>query len=116
MGLVASTDTFYPGQERYDHEGRHVLSTFRGSTLEWRRLGVLGYDMEAATLLTFAGVTKVRAGAIKGVAVNRARQETVRSKAADLAEDKAAAMAMDGLRALIEADAAGRTYSQHEAG
>jgi uridine phosphorylase len=101
-GICASTDTFYPGQERYDQDGQHVVSALRGSLLEWRQLGVLGYDMEAATLLTFAAVTGARAGVVKAVVVNRARRESVSAEAAAGAEPRAIEVAVAGLRKLIK--------------
>ncbi len=101
-GVCASTDTFYPGQERYDHDGQHVVSALRGSLVEWRQLGVLGYDMESATLLTFAAVTGARAGVVKAVVVNRARRETVHVEAAAGAEPRAVEVAVAALRKLIK--------------
>ncbi len=101
-GVCASTDTFYPGQERYDLDGQHVVSALRGSMMEWRQLGVIGYDMESATLLTFAAVTGIRAGVVKAVVVNRARRETVCAKQAAGAEPQAIEVAVAALRKLIK--------------
>lgn len=103
-GICASTDTFYPGQERYDQDGKHVLSSLRGSLLEWRRLGVLGYDMEAASLLTLAAVMGLRAGLVKGVVVNRAHRETVRAEDSQGVETRASEIAVAALRDLVTAD------------
>jgi len=100
-GICASTDTFYPGQERYDQDGQQVVSALRGSLMEWRQLGVLGYDMEAATLLTFAAVTGLRAGVVKAVVVNRARRETVSEDVAGV-ETQSLEVAVAGLRKLIK--------------
>ncbi len=43
VGITASSDTFYPGQERYDTYGGFVTSRFRDSRAEWQALGVLNY-------------------------------------------------------------------------
>lgn len=76
-GVTCTADTFYPGQERADSFTGYVPRRFQGATEEWRRLGVLNYEMEAATLLTLASVMGVRAGCVAGVVVNRTRSEHV---------------------------------------
>ena len=76
IGVTASSDTFYPGQERYDTRTGHVPRRFRGSLEEWRALGVLNYEMESATLLTMCAASGLRAGCIAGVLVNRTTDET----------------------------------------
>lgn len=40
-GVTASSDTFYPGQERYDTFSGRVVSRFQGSMKEWQEMGVL---------------------------------------------------------------------------
>lgn len=77
LGITCSTDTFYPGQERYDSYSGYVPRRFQGITEEWRRLHVLNYEMEAATLLTLASAMGLRAGCVAGVVVNRTRSEHV---------------------------------------
>ncbi len=77
VGITCTTDTFYPGQERYDSFSGYVPRRFQGITEEWRRLHVLNYEMEAATLLTMASAMGVRAGCVAGVVVNRTRSEHV---------------------------------------
>lgn len=75
VGITASSDTFYPGQERYDTKTGHVIRYFRGSMEEWQALGVLNYEMESATLLTMCAASGLRAGCVAAVIVNRTRQE-----------------------------------------
>lgn len=75
-GITASSDTFYPGQERYDTFSGRVVERFRGSLEEWRSMGILNYEMESATLLTMCASSGLRAGCIAGVVVNRGDQET----------------------------------------
>ncbi|MGI9276064.1 MAG: uridine phosphorylase [Endozoicomonas sp.] len=75
VGITASSDTFYPGQERYDTRTGHVIRQFRGSMEEWQALGVLNYEMESATLLTMCAAMGLRAGCVAAAIVNRTRQE-----------------------------------------
>jgi uridine phosphorylase len=76
-GVTCTADTFYPGQERYDSFTGYVPRRFQGITEEWRRLGVLNYEMEAATLLTMTSAMGLRGGCAAGVVVNRATGEHV---------------------------------------
>lgn len=71
VGVTASSDTFYPGQERYDTAAPHLIRELRGSLAEWQGLGVLNYEMESATLLTMCAASGWRAGCVAGVIVNR---------------------------------------------
>ena len=74
VGVTASSDTFYPGQERYDTFSGRVVSRFKGSMEEWQSMGVMNYEMESATLLTMcASRSACRYGG--GVIVNRTQQE-----------------------------------------
>lgn len=75
IGITASSDTFYPGQERYDTVSGRVTSRFAGSMKEWQAMGVLNYEMESATLFTMCASQGWRAGCIAGVIVNRTQQE-----------------------------------------
>ena len=43
----------------------------------WRALGVLNYEMEAATLFVMASTMGLRAGAVLGVILNRAETESL---------------------------------------
>lgn len=75
VGITASSDTFYPGQERYDTRTGYVNRQFRGSMDEWQKLGVLNYEMESATLLTMCAAQGLRAGCVAAAIVNRTRNE-----------------------------------------
>jgi uridine phosphorylase len=75
IGITASSDTFYPGQERYDTASGYVRRAFQGSADEWRALHVLNYEMESATLFTMCAANGWRAGCVSGVLVNRTKQE-----------------------------------------
>ena len=75
IGITASSDTFYPGQERYDTVSGRVTRQFKGSMQEWQVLGVLNYEMESSTLFTMCASQGWRAACVAGVIVNRTQQE-----------------------------------------
>ena len=93
-GITCTCDTFYPGQERYDSFTGYVPRRFQGITEEWRRLGVLNYEMEAATLLTLASTMGLRAGCAAGVVVNRTEGEHVTPHALAAGEHNALLVAV----------------------
>jgi uridine phosphorylase len=76
VGITASTDTFYQSQERSDGFPRYIPRHLAGMTEEWRRLHVLNYEMESATLLTVASAFGLRAGCVTGVINTRSTDET----------------------------------------
>ena len=71
IGVTASSDTFYPGQERYDTFSGRVVRRFKGSAQEWQDMGVLNFEMESATLLTMCASSGLKAGCVAGVIINR---------------------------------------------
>lgn len=73
VGITASSDTFYPGEERKDGFSPYILRRLRGITEEMQRLQVLNFEMESATLLTQCAALGLRGGVITGV-VNRRRK------------------------------------------
>jgi len=75
VGITASSDTFYPGQERYDTVSGYVRRSLQGSREEWAELHVLNYEMESATLFTQCAANGWRAGMVAGVLVQRSSQE-----------------------------------------
>jgi uridine phosphorylase len=75
-GITASSDTFYPGQERYDTFSKYVIKDFQGSLEQWQKLNVLNFEMESATLFTMASAFGLKAGCIASVIVNRTKNET----------------------------------------
>ena len=75
IGITASSDTFYPGQERYDTHSGYVPRAFQGSCEEWQKLGVMNYEMESATLFTMCAALRLRAACVAGGLVNRTKQE-----------------------------------------
>lgn len=101
-GVTCSCDTFYPGQERYDSYSGYVPRRFQGITEEWRRLHVLNYEMEAATILTLASAMGLRAGCVEGVVVNRTRTEAITKADLDLGERNAVRVAVGAVVRLLE--------------
>jgi uridine phosphorylase len=69
-------------------------------TEEWRRLNVLNYEMEAATLLTLASAMGLRAGCAAGVVVNRTKGEHVLPEALRVAERNAVLIAASAAASL----------------
>ncbi|TAK09214.1 MAG: uridine phosphorylase [Candidatus Manganitrophaceae bacterium] len=75
VGITASSDTFYAGEERTDGFSRYLLPRMRGRTEEMRRLNVLNFEMESATLLTMCAALGLKAGMITGVVNKRTKKE-----------------------------------------
>lgn len=101
IGITASSDTFYPGQERYDTFSGRVVSRFQNSMKEWQQMGVLNYEMESATLLTMCASQGLRAGMIAGVIVNRTQQEIPDAETMKKTESDVVRIVVDAARRLI---------------
>lgn len=100
LGITASSDTFYPGQERYDTVSGFVPAHLRGSMAEWRALHVLNYEMESATLFTMCAANGWQAGMVAGVLVNRTVQEIPDASAHDAAVSAAVDVVIGAARRL----------------
>jgi uridine phosphorylase len=101
VGITASSDTFYPGQERYDSFTGHVLKKFQGSLNELQQLHVLNYEMESSTVLTLCSSMGLRGGCVSGVIVNRTVREEVDDKFLRLGEENAIKVAVASLAYLL---------------
>lgn len=101
VGITASSDTFYPGQERYDTYSGRVTRELQGSLTEWQALGVLNYEMESATLFTFCASQGLKAGCVAGVIVNRCEQETPEPLQVKAAEQQAIDIVLGAARRLV---------------
>jgi len=101
VGITASSDTFYPGQERYDTYSGRVTRRFQGSLEEWQAMGVLNYEMEAATLFTMCASSGLRAGCVAGVLVNRTQQETPDEETARRIESTTVSVVVEAARRLV---------------
>ncbi|MFM2477853.1 uridine phosphorylase [Celerinatantimonas sp. MCCC 1A17872] len=89
VGISVSSDTFYPGQERYDTYTGRVIDSLAGSLQQWQSLGVLNYEMESATLFTQCAASGLKAAMVAGVIVNRTEQETPSAELMAQTEQKA---------------------------
>jgi uridine phosphorylase len=90
LGITASVDTFYEGQERIESSANpHLLRHLKGITEEYRRLNILSYEMEAGTLLKMGGVYGFAAGCVCAVVADRTAGEEVVSHRIAAAEDAA---------------------------
>ncbi|MEW6457059.1 MAG: uridine phosphorylase [Acidobacteriota bacterium] len=101
VGITVSSDTFYPGQERYDSSSKYVLRKFQGMTEEWRKLRALNYEMESSTVLTICSALGLRGGCVTGVIVNRTKEEKITKKGLDLGESNAIKVAIRAMEFLV---------------
>ncbi|MFQ6372458.1 uridine phosphorylase [Shewanella sp. YIC-542] len=101
VGITASSDTFYPGQERYDTVSGRVTARFAGSLQQWQALGVLNYEMESATLFTMCASQGWRAACVAGVIVNRTQQEIPDAAMMQATEQRAIAIVLEAARKLL---------------
>ncbi|CDL80666.1 uridine phosphorylase [Xenorhabdus cabanillasii] len=101
VGVTASSDTFYPGQERYDTYSGRVVRRFQGSMKEWQEMGVMNFEMESATLLTMCASQGLRAGMVAGVIVNRTQQEIPDVELLKKTESNALGIVVDAARRLL---------------
>ncbi|MEQ4924217.1 uridine phosphorylase [Proteus hauseri] len=102
VGVTASSDTFYPGQERYDTYTGRVTRRFQGSMKEWQEMGVMNYEMESATLLTMCASQGLRAGMVAGVIVNRTQQEIPDAELLKKTENNALGIVIEAARILMK--------------
>jgi len=90
LGVTCSTDSFYAGQSRPGFDGFEARDS-ETNIEELREAGVVNFEMEAASILTLAGIYGLRAGAVCTVYANRetgefrTEGETKASKCASLA-------------------------------
>ncbi len=95
LGITASVDTFYEGQERTESSANpHLLRWLRGITEEYRRLNVLNYEMESGTLLKMSGVYGFAAGCVCAVVADRTSSEDVVAEQRAQAEHAAIRVAL----------------------
>ena len=104
IGITASSDTFYPGQERYDTYSGYVPLRFQQTLNEWQRLHVLNYEMESATLLTLVSAFGLRAGMIASAIVSRVASETPNDEELHRAEMNLADVIQRALKICLESE------------
>jgi uridine phosphorylase len=90
LGITASVDTFFEGQERIDSSANPYLQPWlTGITETYRRLNILNYEMEAGTLFKMAGVYGFAAACVCGVVAQRNASENIILADKDLAVTRA---------------------------
>ena len=94
LGITASVDTFYEGQERIDSANPNLMRSLQGITQEYRRLNVLNYEMECGTLFKMAGVYNFAAACVCGVVAQRTVGEDVILEQKDTVVRNAIAIAL----------------------
>jgi uridine phosphorylase len=100
LGITASVDTFYEGQERTASSANpHLLRHLRGITREYRQLNILNYEMEAGTLFKMGGVYNFSAACVCAVLAGRAESEHIDPDRKQAAERHAIQVAMEAIRA-----------------
>lgn len=104
LGVTASVDTFYEGQERTTTSANpSLLRTLQGVTEEYRRLKILNYEMEAGTLFKMGLVYGFAAGCVCAVLAERTVGEAVDLATKQRAEQAAARVALASLPQLAAA-------------
>jgi len=94
LGITASVDTFYEGQERTDSANHSLMRSLQGITEEYRRLNILNYEMECGTLFKMAGVYNFAAACVCGVVAQRTISENVSLEEKDIAVKNAINVAL----------------------
>lgn len=100
VGVTASVDTFYEGQERSDSTNPHLLRSLHGISEEYRQLRVLNYEMEAGTLFKMGLVYGFNAGCVCAVLAERLVAESVDLSVKQQAERDAVRVALGALQNL----------------
>jgi uridine phosphorylase len=95
VGITASVDTFYEGQERWDSSyNKHLLREKRGMIEEYQHLRILNFEMESGTLFKMANVYGLAAACICAVIADRVEAESVSHEAKVKAEADAIRIAI----------------------
>ena len=95
VGVMASTDTFFEGQERSASSANpRLLRRLRGMIDEYRDLGILNFEMEAGTLFKMGVVYGFAAGCVCAIIAQRAEAEEPRLDEKDAAVDRAIRVAV----------------------
>lgn len=98
LGITASVDTFYEGQERTESSANAYLQPWlQGLTTTYRHLNILNYEMEVGTLFKMAGVYGFAAAGICAVVAQRTVEETIIVSDKDSTVKKAIEVAIQSL-------------------
>lgn len=77
MGVTASVDTFYEGQERSDGAKSSLMRKHQGLIEEYRNLGVLNFEMESGSLFKMGLVYGFQAACVCAIIAERNKSESV---------------------------------------
>ncbi|MEO1464723.1 MAG: nucleoside phosphorylase [Cyanobacteria bacterium J06631_6] len=95
LGITASVDSFYEGQERTDSSANPQLQPWlQGITDSYRQLNILNYEMEVGTLFKMAGVYGFQAACVCAVVAQRTTAESIVLADKEATVQKAIAVAM----------------------
>jgi len=95
--VMASTDTFFEGQERARSSANpHLLRRLRGTIDEYHGLGILNFEMEAGTLFKMGGVYGFAAACVCAIIAQRSDDERPDLAAKDAAVARAIGVAIAG--------------------
>ncbi|MFT5951039.1 MAG: uridine phosphorylase [Francisella sp.] len=86
IGITATSDTFWPGQERLDNFSGYLLRNLQGAMKEWQAINVSNFEMEASALLTAAHILEIKAACFCGVLAKRVENEEVSMDAKEIAK------------------------------
>lgn len=76
IGITASVDTFFEGQERSESSAnKALLRHLVGMTEEYRALNILNFEMEAGTLFKMASVYGFAAACVCAIIADRTQSE-----------------------------------------
>ncbi len=101
LGITASVDTFYEGQERIESSANvRLQSWLKGITAAYRSLNILNYEMEVGTLFKMAGVYGFTAACVCAVVAQRTESETIVISDKDTAVRRAVEVAIEAIARL----------------
>ena len=96
LGITASVDSFYEGQERTESSANpHLQPWLRGITDSYRHLNILNYEMEVGTLFKMAVVYGVKAACVCAVIAQRTAAESIAIADKDTAVKRAIEVVID---------------------
>ena len=99
VGLTASVDTFYEGQERSESSANpYLMRSLQGMNDEYRRLNILNFEMEAGTLFTMGHVYGFAAGCVCAVVAQRTDDESVDRTVKGSAVERAIRVAIEAAK------------------
>ena len=98
VGITASVDSFYEGQERVQSSANPNLQSWLiGITKQYFYLNVLNYEMETGTLFKMGSVYGFTAASICGVIAQRTESENIVAQDKNLAVERAIKIALESI-------------------